>query len=59
MDYEYNVNIVVQSPPIPFFMVNFNVNKLEEILPELLNMFKDDKTNLKKEKGQAIMVVQC
>ena len=46
------VDIVLQSLPDSFsqFIMNFNMNKLEVTLPELLNMLREAESTIKKEK---------
>ena len=46
------VDIVLQSLPDFFsqFIMNFNMNKLEVTLPELLNMLREVESTIKKEK---------
>ena len=46
------VDIVLQSLPDSFsqFIMNFNMNKLEVTLPELLNMLREVESTIKKEK---------
>ena len=53
MDHELSVDLVLQSLSSIFsqFVLNYNMNKLEASLPELLNMLQSAKPNLKKEKG--------
>ena len=47
------VDIVLQSLPDSFsqFIMNFNMNKLEVTLPELLNMLREAESTIKKEKS--------
>ena len=46
------VDIVLQSLPDSFsqFIMNFNMNKLEVTLPELLNILREAESTIKKEK---------
>ena len=37
-------------------MLVYHINKLESMLPELLNMLNDAEVNLKKNKGQVLMI---
>ena len=46
------MNLMLQSRPDSFsqFIMNFNINKLEVTLPELLNMLMEVESTIKKEK---------
>jgi hypothetical protein len=59
MDHELSVDLVLQSlsPSFAQFVLNFNMNKLEVSLPELLNMLRTAENTLSKEKGKAVMMV--
>ncbi|XP_042396440.1 uncharacterized protein LOC121986540 [Zingiber officinale] len=51
--HELSTDIILLSLPSPFdnFVVNFNMNKLEAILEELVNMLANYKATMKKEKS--------
>ena len=55
---EMRTNLILQSLPYPFyeFIVNFNMNKIQASLSELLNMLTIAKGNLHKEKSQVLFV---
>jgi hypothetical protein len=59
MDHELSVDLVLQSlsPSFAQFVLNFNMNKLEVSLPELLNMLRTAENTISKEKGKAVMMV--
>ena len=59
MDHDLGIDLVLQSLPPSYaqFVLNFNMNKLEVSLPELLNMLRTAEHSVSKEKGKAVMVV--
>ena len=54
---ELSVDIILQSLPESFsqFIVNFNMNKIQATLAELLNMLKTAEGNLQKEKPHVLL----
>ncbi|RWV89225.1 hypothetical protein GW17_00048634 [Ensete ventricosum] len=50
--YNICVDLILQSLPDSFsqFIINFNMNKFEVTLPELLNMLREAESDIKKEK---------
>ena len=59
MDHELSVDLVLQSLPTSYaqFVLNFNMNKLEATLPELLNMLRTAENSVSVDKGKTIMMV--
>jgi hypothetical protein len=59
MDHELSVDLVLQSLPHSYaqFVLNFNMNKLEVTLPELLNMLRTAENSVSGDKGKSIMMV--
>ena len=59
MDHDLGIDLVLQSLPPSYaqFVLNFNMNKLEVSLPELLNMLRTAEHSVSKEKGKSVMVV--
>ena len=55
---EMSMNLILQSHPNSFsqFILNFNMNKIQASLPELLNMLTTAKGNLQKENPQILFV---
>lgn len=58
MDHELSVDLVLQSLPDSYsqFIMNFNMNKIECSLPELLNMLKTVEPNVKVSSGHVLAV---
>ena len=58
MDGELSQNLILQSLPDFFFqfVINYHMNKLNTILPELLNMLKIAETHFKLEKPPLLLV---
>jgi hypothetical protein len=59
MDHELSIDLVLQSLPPSYaqFVLNFNMNKLEVTLPELLNMLRTAENSVSGDKGKSIMMV--
>ena len=57
-DNELSIDLILQSLPDSYsqFIMNFNMNKLECSLTELLNMLKTAEPTIKKEKGTIMLV---
>lgn len=49
MDHELSIDLILQTIPDSFsqFVMNFNMNRLEVILPELLNMLDTIEKSIK------------
>jgi hypothetical protein len=58
MDHGVSVDLFLQSLPQSFlqFIMNYQMNKLDSTLPELLNMLKTAKGTLKKENNSILLV---
>jgi hypothetical protein len=58
MDHGLSVDLFLQSLPQSFlqFIMNYQMNKLDSTLPELLNMLKTAKGTLKKENNSILLV---
>ena len=55
---EMSIGLILQSLPDSFseFIINFNMNKMQTSLPELLNMLSTTEGNLHKERPQVLLV---
>ena len=58
MDHELSVDLILQSLPDSYsqFVLNFQMNKIEVTIPELINMLKTAEPSIKKDQ-KAIMLV--
>ena len=58
MDHELSIDLVLQSLPDSYsqFIMNFNMNKIECTLPELLNMLKTVEPNVKASTGHVLAI---
>ncbi|KAL2492022.1 Uncharacterized protein Adt_27650 [Abeliophyllum distichum] len=58
MDHELSIDLILQSLPDSFsqFIMNFNMNKIQCTLPELLNMLKTVEPNINKGNGQILAI---
>ena len=58
MDTELSTDLILQSLPDSFsqFVMNFNMNKIEVPLTELIKMLKSAEDNIKKERGTTMLI---
>ena len=58
MDHELSVDLILQSLPNSSgnFVMNYNMNKMESTLPELINLLKEAETSIKKDAKSVMMV---
>ena len=58
MDHDLCVDLILQSLPKSYsqFVMNYNMNKIEGTLENLLNMLKRTESTMKKDKGHVILV---
>ena len=58
MDHELSVDLILQSLPDSFsqFVMNYQMNKIETTLPELINLLKTAETSIKKERNAVMLV---
>ena len=58
MDHELSVDLILQSLPESYsqFVLNFQMNKIDATIPELINMLKTAEPSIKKEQKTVMLV---